>query len=77
MVGDWANFRNSPVESLGDLEYIGSFADFRSSNVTDLGKLRYVGRDVEIYNSKLSKQDFKYIDVHGKIITEPEKTELD
>ena len=40
-----ANFKDSNITSLGNLESIGGDADFRKSNVTSLGNLKSIGRD--------------------------------
>ena len=49
-----ADFRNSQVTNLGNLESIGSHADFSDSRVTSLGNLESIGGHANFQNSKVT-----------------------
>jgi hypothetical protein len=48
-----ADFQNSKVESLGNLEEIGGSADFRYSQIEDLVNLKRIGGNADFQNSKV------------------------
>ena len=50
-----ADFTNSQVTNLGNLQSIGGDAEFRKSKIRDLGKLKFVGGEV-YYNTPAMKQ---------------------
>lgn len=58
-----ANFKNSKFTSLGPIEHIGGNVIFRNSNINDLGNLKVVGGVINIKDSKLTKEDFKNVEV--------------
>ncbi len=49
-----ANFENSNITSLGNLQSIGSDADFRESKITNLGKLQSIGGDADFRKSNIT-----------------------
>ena len=53
-----ANFRNSQITDLGQLQSIGGYADFGDSQITDLGQLQSIGGGANFSDSqiKLKKQ---------------------
>ena len=53
-INGYANFRNSNLKSLSNLESIGNDADFRVSQITDLGHLKLIGENAYFGNSKLT-----------------------
>lgn len=68
-IGAYADFSNSQVTSLGNLEFIGRDADFRNSRVTNLGNLATIGGIAYIKNSPLSVEDFKNVQIYGRLYT--------
>lgn len=57
-----ADFGNSQITSLGNLESIGRDADFSNSKITSLDNLKYIGGDAYFNNSKIiSLNNLKYI----------------
>ncbi|MDR2233996.1 MAG: hypothetical protein LBE56_12865 [Tannerella sp.] len=49
-----ANFSNSQITSLGNLQRIGGNAYFRNSQVTDLGNLKRIGGDAYFTSSQVT-----------------------
>jgi len=69
-IGGWADFQNSKVTDLSSLETIVGWVYFNYSQVTSMPSLIKVGYDVYIKDSYLTPEDFKNIEIGGKIITE-------
>jgi hypothetical protein len=46
---------NTPIKSLGNLEYVGGYLDLRYSPIESLGNLKYVGGYLDLANTPLSK----------------------
>ena len=49
-----ADFRNSQITDLGQLQSIGGYADFRNSKITDLGQLQSIGGDADFEGSHIT-----------------------
>jgi hypothetical protein len=52
-IGDAADFRDSQVQSLGNLQMIGGSADFENSQVQDLGNLQTIGGFADFQDSQV------------------------
>jgi len=69
-IGRWADFRNSQVTDLSSLESIGGYAGLENSKVRSMPSLIKVGTNILIKDSYLTPDDFKNVEIGGKIITE-------
>ena len=49
-----ADFSNSNITDLGNLQHIGENADFSNSEITDLGNLQHIGGYADFSNSKVT-----------------------
>jgi hypothetical protein len=56
------NLRDTPIKSLGNLEYVGKTLVLINTNVSDLGNLEYVGISLDLFNTNVSDfGNLKYI----------------
>jgi glutamine cyclotransferase len=47
------DLRNSPIESLGNLEYVGGNLNLNDTPIKSLGNLEYVGGNLYLYNTPI------------------------
>lgn len=73
ILGD-ANFENSEITQLENLEYIGGYADFSISKVSNIGNLQYIGDYADFSHSKISNlNNIHYIGRTVFLTSEQEK----
>ena len=71
-LSDDLDLRNTPIKSLGNLEYVGGSLYLENSSIEDLGNLKHVGGNLELQNTPIkSLGNLEYIGEYLNIFNTP------
>ena len=66
-VGGSLNLNNTPISSLGRLEYVGGNVCLRDTNIADIGNLSYIGGNFNLPKEWKDNPRLLGIEVHGDV----------